>query len=148
MTSRQHAVRTRLGMLLWRADRRRGHRIDPGFQTRFRTLLLAFSVLILLAVGLLATSVRWVVENPDAVPTSPWVPGGLFALALGIGLAIFRLSDRISHRFCGPVARICGTLEAVQRGERPAEIRLRKGDELHELAEAVNTTLRRLGALD
>jgi hypothetical protein len=148
MTSRQDAIRTQLGLFLRRADRRRGHRLDPAFQTRFRTMLLAFSALILVAAGLLATGVRYVIENPDTVPTSAWVPGTFIALALCIGVAILRLSDRISHRFCGPIRRICATLEAVQRGERPPAIRLRKGDEFQELAEAINATLRRLGVLD
>jgi len=148
MTSQERAARMHLGALFGRPDRRHSYRIDAAFQTRFRTMMLAFSVLILLAVALLVTGVLHVVQNPESVPTSPWVPGSLFALALGIGLSIFYVSDRISHRYCGPIRRISNTLEAIQRGERPAAIHLRKNDEFHELAAALNATLKKLDALD
>lgn len=148
MTSQQRAARMHLGLLFGRPDRRRGYRIDAAFQTRFRTMMLTFSVLILIAVALLVTGVLYVVQNPESVPTSLWVPGSLFALALGIGLSIFYVSDRISHRYCGPIRRISNTLEAVQRGERPAAIHLRRTDEFQEFAAAINATLSKLGALD
>lgn len=131
-----------------RRDRRRGYRIDPVFQSRFRVRMLAFSVGILLMTAILARGVVFAVENPAALPVSPWVPGSLLVLVLAIGGAIFHLSDRLSHRYCGPVHRITRTLEAVQRGERPRPIRLRKGDEFQDLAATLNDTLRGLGALD
>ncbi|HKJ25243.1 MAG TPA: hypothetical protein VKB65_10505 [Myxococcota bacterium] len=147
MAARQHAADGQVGLLFDRPDRRRGYRVDPGFQTRFRTTLLAFAVLIMLAVALLAFAVRFVVDHPAALPTSIWVPLGLFGLAVAIVALSFHLADRISHRYCGPVRRISATLEAARRGERPRSVQLRRNDEFHELAETVNATLRSLGVL-
>jgi hypothetical protein len=144
MTTRQHAE---AGLRFERPNRRGGYRIDPGFQTRFRTTLLAFAVLIMVAVSALALGVRWLVAHPGAMPTSAWVPAALFAVAVAIVAVSFRLADRISHRYCGPIRRITNTLEAARRGERPRPIQLRVNDEFRELAETVNATLRSLGAL-
>jgi hypothetical protein len=148
MSARQHAAEGQIGLVLDRPERRQGYRIDPAFQTRFRTTLVAFAVLIMLAVALLAFAVRWVVDHPAALPTSPWVPGAFFAAAVAIVAVSFRLADRISHRYCGPVHRIAATLEAARRGERPRPIQLRRNDEFHDLAERINATLRSLGAMD
>lgn len=148
------STRARSARLPWtvipfrRHDRRQGYRIDPAFQSRFRATMLGFSVGILLMTALLVGCVLYVVENPSSVPQSPWVPASLFALAAAIGGIVFHLADRISHRYCGPVHRISRTLEAIERGERPEPIRLRRNDELHELATVLNDALRKLGALD
>ncbi len=146
MFSRVSADRLHLAAIFGR-DRRRGHRIDPAFQSRFRSMMLAFSILILLMVTVLARAVLYVVVNPD-VPVSLWVPASLFALAAGIALVVFYLSDRFSHRYCGPVYKLSITLDAIQRGEHPAPIRLRKHDEFQELAAKLNETLQQLGAMD
>lgn len=148
MTARQHAVQGQTGLRFERPDRRRGYRVDPGFQTRFRTTLLGFAVMIIMAVALLTFAVRWVVDHPASVPTSPWVPAAAFGVSVAIVALSFRLADRISHRYCGPVRRISATLEAAQRGERPRPIHLRQSDEFQELATAVNATLRSLGVMD
>lgn len=135
-------------VLFRRPDRRKGYRIDPAFQSRFRATMLAFSVGILMMTALLAGGVRHVVEHPESVPLSPWVPAGFFALALAIGGVVFHLTDRLSHRYCGPIHRITRTLEAIGRGERPEPIRLRRNDEFQELAANLNDALRKLGAME
>ena len=145
MTARQHSA---AGVAFGRPDRRQGYRVDPDFQIRFRTLLLAFAVLVMVAVAALALGVRFVVANPQALPVGAWVPGVLFGVAVGIVALSFHLADRISHRYCGPIRRITATLETVQQGGRVRPIELRRSDELRELAEAVNATLRSLGALE
>lgn len=43
-----------------------------------------------------------------------------------------------TFRIAGPVYRFEAFLEAVRRGERPANFRLRKGDELVDLADLIN----------
>lgn len=148
MSTRTRIARWPSLALSRREERRQGYRIDPAFQSRFRTLMLGFSVAVLGMTALLVAAVLHVVEHPESVPASPWVPGGLLALAVAIGGAVFYLSERLSHRYCGPAHRIAATLRAVARGERPQPITLRRGDELQELAAALNDTLRRLGAPD
>jgi len=148
MTTRSHADLLQVDVLARRPDRRQGFRIDPDFQTRFRTVLLASSVLTLVVVAGLGMGVHWAASHPDSLPTSPWVPFVLFGVAPLVVLGLFHLSDRISHRYCGPIRRISDTLEAVRRGERTRPIQLRQKDEFHELAESVNAALRSLGALE
>jgi hypothetical protein len=137
-----------LGASLTRRDRRQGHRLDPAFQSRFRAIMLAFSVMVMVMVGTFAKGILYLAMNPQAIPVSPLVPVALFATAGAIGIAVFYLSDLISHRYCGPAHRLARVLEAVQRGERPEPIRLRKNDELQELAAQINETLQQLGAMD
>jgi len=43
-----------------------------------------------------------------------------------------------TFRVAGPLYRFEKFLESLQRGERPPDFRLRKGDELHDLAELLN----------
>ena len=50
----------------------------------------------------------------------------------------------ISHRIAGPVYRIRRHLETVGDGDLSVEVHLRKGDELKNLAEAVNRMQRKL----
>jgi hypothetical protein len=137
-----------LGAVLTRRDRRQGHRIDPAFQSRFRAIMLAFSVMVMVMVGAFSKGILYLVTNPQAIPVTPLMPIALFAAAGAIGIAVFYLSDRISHRYCGPARRLTMVLDAVQRGERPEPIRLRKNDELQELAAKLNETLQQLGAMD
>lgn len=131
-----------------RADRRRGHRIDPAFQSRFRLRMLGLALVVATLCMLLSRGVSWVVAHPESLPESLWVPATLAGLGVLASAAILGLCDRLSHRYCGPAWRILRTLEAVRRGERPEPIRLRRGDEFQELAEELNGVLRQLGALD
>lgn len=129
-------------------DRRQGHRLDPAFQSRFRAIMLAFSVMVMVMVGAFAKGILYLAMNPQSIPVSPLVPIALFGVSGAIGIAVFYLSDRISHRYCGPAHRLTMVLDAVQRGQRPEPIRLRKDDELQELAAKLNETLQQLGAMD
>lgn len=48
------------------------------------------------------------------------------------------ISILATHRFAGPLFVFRGFLEALVRGERPEDIRLRKDDELKDLSELLN----------
>ncbi len=48
------------------------------------------------------------------------------------------------HRVAGPVYRFRQTLLKVNRGEMPADIKLREGDFFHDMAHDINIILRRL----
>lgn len=62
-------------------------------------------------------------------------------VALPVMVAIGILT---SFRVCGPLVRIKRFLAELSAGERPEDIRLREGDELHDLAELLNETTRPL----
>jgi hypothetical protein len=77
------------------------------------------------------------------------VSRGPLLLALGISLAVLLpLSVSVgiltTFRVAGPVHRLESYLEQVRRGERPADCRLREGDELLELCRLVNEATRPL----
>lgn len=44
----------------------------------------------------------------------------------------------VSHKFYGPQVPILRSLRALREGNRAEKVHLRKGDELREIAEAVN----------
>lgn len=60
-----------------------------------------------------------------------WSCAGCLPLIAWIGVLV-------THRVAGPVYRLETWLASVARGERPADCKLRKGDELEELCAAVN----------
>lgn len=140
MSYSQIERRWSVAALFKRDERRQTYRIDTSFQNRFRLMILGFAFLTTTMTALFCASVLYVVMNPDSLPDRLWVPVTFFALSWALGGVIFYLCDRLSHRFCGPVYRILKELDAARRGERPGPIRLRRGDELRELAEALNAT--------
>ena len=58
-----------------------------------------------------------------------------FAVVMPLSFAVGVL---ITFRVAGPVYRLERFLSEVLRGEKPADCRLRKGDELHELCALMN----------
>ena len=109
-------------------------RVDAEFQNRFRALLLGFALLILLFAAGLSLSVSYFITNPGLLPISAWIPAAAGAISLAGCFFIYKLCDRISHRYCGPLVPILRALDAIRRGERPPPIRLRAHDEYHRLA--------------
>lgn len=67
------------------------------------------------------------------------VSGFVVSLILGLLVTLF-----FPHAFAGPLYRIEKELESIGRGDLAKEIRLRKGSEVTELAEAVNRMTRDL----
>ena len=131
----------------WRRQRRL---IKPGLQAR---LVLAFGGVSLLALSVqfllfLFLSMRLANRLPsggdELVNAMPW----LLATALGCSLAVLFPATvvvglAVTFRVAGPLWRFEHYLAAVARGERPeGPCRIRDGDELRELCDAIN------GALD
>jgi hypothetical protein len=141
-THAQAGVRTRR-----RPDRRKGLVIDPGFQNRVRVKVMGLAIAVATTALVLTKTASYVASRP-ALLDNPAMPLLLAATPLLLAAAIVRACDRISNRMAGPGYRLRRTLEAVQRGERPDPVRLRKGDEFHDLADALNATLQQLGAMD
>ncbi len=129
-------------------DRRKSYRIDPKFQNRFRAAMLAFAVVILLLAQLTSLGVAYAATHPVEYLQTLWLPVGWALLSIPATISIFYLSDRLSHRLCGPVFIMRRTLEAVRRWERPKPIQLRRRDEFRELANELNATLVALDAMD
>lgn len=55
----------------------------------------------------------------------------LFPFVFGIGVLV-------TFRYAGPIVNMKNHLRKIEQGEDPGPCRLRKGDQLHDLAEAIN----------
>ncbi len=129
-----------------REDRRRGYMVSPQAQGRFRAQILGLALVVsLIALGL-TTATTYLVDHKQLLD-GPMVPIWLALSTLVLCAGIVGLCDRISHRVAGPAHRLRCTLEAVQRGETLRPVVLRDGDELQDLAEALNATLQQLGVM-
>ena len=69
---------------------------------------------------------------------------GMLATVLGVSFLVFLpltfvIGVLTTFRIAGPVYRFMKFLEAVQRGENPNDFKLRRGDELQDLAELINS---------
>lgn len=127
-------------------DRRRGYFVSSRAQGRFRAQVLGLAFLVSLVSLGLTTATSYLVEHEHLLE-GQLAPAGLALTTLLLCALIVHICDRISHRVAGPAHRLRSTLEAVQRGEPVAPIRLRNGDQLQDLAETLNATLQQLGAM-
>ena len=124
---------------------RKQYLVDRPYQYRF----VVKQLLILVVVGLLSSylSIALLLHSlyrPDLEHQSYIVAGCVgvgITLAFEIILAIpliYHLGIRQSHRVVGPIARLNRTLEAIGAGDFSQRIRLRDGDVLQPVAEAIS----------
>lgn len=126
--------------------RRRKYFIDKKYQTKYILLTvillliytLLFALIIFIPYMVPLSSDLPLPEQTAAARTlltlhaNVWKPLGLVIVIMGI-LSIF-----ISHRVAGPVYRIKKDLDSVIAGDLSTCIRLRRGDDLQELADKFN----------
>ena len=123
--------------------RRVNYLIDKKFQLAFAAKFALLSTFFSAFIGLQFYATVW-----PAV--SEFIPAEILALIenqiflrgiLFLSLAailIIVISIIISHRVAGPIASMKGTLDRIGQGEDIELIRLRKNDELKDLAEKIN----------
>lgn len=120
--------------------RRRKYWINSRLQRQylFQILLVELVVMSLTAVGTLSLALVLINPNMEAGPTwnQIFVIFGLFAAGMSVGLVY--LGIRLSHKIYGPLYRIKRILEAVADGAEPEMVKLRDGDELQDIAVALN----------
>jgi nitrogen fixation/metabolism regulation signal transduction histidine kinase len=69
------------------------------------------------------------------------VDATLMALALSAVVVLpltLMVGILATHRFAGPIVAFRNFLEAIARGDKPQDMRLRKGDQLQDLCELLN----------
>ena len=137
--------------------RRRVHYlINKEMQLRFTARILFVTVLFALFIGFEVYITVWPV-------VSEWIPTGkhpevmdlvkrqvlvrtvLFSIPIIFVISSFAIL--VSHRVAGPLFRIYRTIDDVVRGEDVEPIRLRRKDELKELAGKVNDLIMVVKAL-
>ena len=119
--------------------------VDPSYQLRFATRLFA----IILGVAILSWFLAvWVLQLNLYQPTTGSQTTVLVAsiavtTTLGVQLLlaipiVFYLGVRQTHHVVGPIERMKRALKAIEEGDFSQRIKLRKGDALPDLADAIN----------
>jgi len=127
------------------AHQRRRLIVNPAFQYRFVGVMLL--TLLLLTAGALASVYLslWmtlqtfnVAKEPLAVAQLTTV--GLFATVQLLVLAplVIWIGVRLTHKVAGPLVRINAALQQMAQGDFNVHIKLRDGDSLIEVADAIN----------
>ena len=127
--------------------RRKKYIVDRGFQLRFARFVILFVFIssILTAVTVFYTTFtilggRLAEVYPQGRLVSIFQSVYLaFFVNLGlILLVVFYGSIVFSHRIAGPLPKIYQALQQIGQGQFDVNLTLRKGDELKELADAIN----------
>ena len=125
--------------------KRRQWIVNPSFQYRFIGIMLL--VLLLLTVGALGSLYLaiWVTLRTFEISNEPLAvaqltTAGLVMTAelLLIVPVIVWIGIRLTHKVAGPLVRINAVLQQMASGDFNVHLKLRKGDSLIELAEAIN----------
>lgn len=114
-------------------DRRKKIMVDPRYQLRAGMIvgLVAFVLLLLVNLSLMTEGAPWIL-----------LLGGS-AVLLG-GIVLVGIVE--AHRTAGAAFAIRRTIDALAAGTLGARVRLRRGDHLQELAEAINRLAEALDA--
>lgn len=135
-------------------ERPRPHRprviklIQPGLQVRMVAGFLGVASLALMT-ELLTLSARlshFAAEMPEGGPyLASQLPSLLGSISLHAFLILLPATSvfgiLITFRTAGPIHRFKQYLASVARGEQPGPCRIRKGDELQDLCDAINEAL-------
>lgn len=129
-----------------RAQRRRTRIVDGAAQTR---VVLGITVLPL-AVLIVAALVMWFLsarlfdeaqEVAGVLPSLGWLVMAQWVFVVSTGAVVVMQAFDYSYRVIGPAYRISKALRALRAGEAVPQVKLRKGDELTMIADALNLLL-------
>jgi len=128
-----------------RKYKRRKKLIKPHLQLKLTVTFVGLVALSLLLQFVLFTNTmtRAALELPNDSVLLLEASHGILLRDLAIAFLVFLpltffVGILSTFRVAGPLYRFEKFLESLQRGERPPDFRLRKGDELHDLAELLN----------
>jgi len=127
--------------------RRRQYIIKKGLQFRYIGLVFGLALLASMVTGWTVFATGWHFLGEKLASVYP--QGRLVYVLRVTNLALIRnlllisplifiLGLLFSHRIAGPVYRIGKTLEEISKGNLSLRVRLRKGDELVDLADMIN----------
>ncbi|MDP8230928.1 MAG: methyl-accepting chemotaxis protein [Candidatus Gorgyraea atricola] len=130
--------------------RRRQYLIKRGLQFRYIGLVFALVIMCSLVTGYTVFTTGWVLLGEKL--SSVYPQGRLVYVFRATNLALIRnlflVSPLVfiialfsSHKIAGPVYRIEKTLEEINNGNLALKIKFRRGDELWDLADLINTMI-------
>ena len=127
--------------------KRRNYFINPKLQLRYIGIMLSFVLLVsitLICIVYRSGTIQMIAEINRIYPEG--IPGFMLKLIfqqLGatflITLPVIILASVfLSHKIAGPLFRIKGDLKKIGEGDLGLRVRIRKGDELHDLVKEIN----------
>lgn len=129
----------------WRDSRRRRWLVDPPFQYRFIGVML--TLLLLLGAGALGSVylALWVTLRTFGASHEPLAVAQMTMVGLLVTFELLLIAPlvilvglRLTHRVVGPLVRISRAVRQMAEGDFAVHLKLRRGDALVELADAVN----------
>jgi methyl-accepting chemotaxis protein len=139
------------------AERRRNYFIEKSFQARFMLkfcILVVFAGLLTIAalyiIGMRSTTVSIVSSRVVVKSTAdfllPVLIQTFLVVMVLVGTATILVTLFVSHQIAGPLYRLKKAMEQLSEGDFKVEIKLRKADQLKELADTFNTMVKKLKA--
>ena len=128
-----------------RPYQRRRWLVNPPFQYQFIGIMLL--VLLLLTVGALGGVylALWLTLRTFELTNEPLAVSQMTTVGLMVTLELLLLAPvvvwigvRLTHKVVGPLVRINAALQQMSHGDFNVHLKLRKGDSLVELADAIN----------
>jgi len=127
--------------------KRRVYLIKTRFQLKYTGLILLFMFIVAWVVGSTVYYTGWLLMGEKLANVYP--QGRLVAIMRMINMTLILriilvaplvalVSIFLSHRVAGPIYRIEKFLKSVAKGDLSIKLHLRKGDELQDLADAIN----------
>lgn len=131
-----------------RSFRRRQYIIKKGLQFRYIGLVFALALLASIVTGYTVFATGWILLGEKLANVYP--QGRLVLVFRTANLALIRnlffisplifvLGLLFSHKIAGPVYRIEKSIYEIAKGNLSLKIKLRKGDELWDLADIINS---------
>ena len=133
--------------------RRRKYIIEKGLQFRYIGLVFGLALIASIVTGWTVFATGWHFLGEKLASVYPQgrlvyvlkvTNMALIRNLILISPLIFILGLLFSHRIAGPVYRISKTLQEISKGNLGLKIRLREGDELIDLADAINNLTEKL----
>ncbi|MBU1061906.1 MAG: methyl-accepting chemotaxis protein [Candidatus Omnitrophica bacterium] len=133
--------------------RRRRYIIKKGFQLRYIGIIFAVALLSSMVTGYTVFTTGWSLLGEKLANVYP--QGRLLGVLQTTNLTlvknlllssplIFILGLLFSHKIAGPIFRIEKTLDDIAKGNLALRVRLRRGDELGDLADIINAMIEKL----
>jgi len=127
--------------------RRKKYFINPKFQARYISGYIFLGIFVAAIVSVITAYLILFYFSKDKISHSLWAPElmrsvGWFVVVMVI--FVFVRAVLLSHRIAGPAFRFEKTAEFIANGNLTVKIKLRKNDELHQLAGYFNSMVDRL----
>jgi len=131
--------------------RRRQKLVNPDYQYRYMRRLFVITAAAVIGAAATAYGILWILLFRSPVVSQDEVIVAMVAIGLTMLVELAIAAPLIvtlglfqSHKVAGPLVRIKRALQDIADGDLSTRITLRKYDELHDLADAINQMVEQL----